>query len=78
MSPEMMAALEADGEKLAALTGEDHGPIWVDDTPICPVCGEILSQEDQDFDDCATCGRDENWLDEQENDDFGRMDGGKP
>lgn len=23
---EMMAALEADGEKLRALTGEDHGP----------------------------------------------------
>jgi len=28
---EMQAALEADGEKLAALTGEDHGPWSVDD-----------------------------------------------
>jgi hypothetical protein len=45
---EMMAALEADGEKLRQLTGEDHGPyfdeppeVWLD----CPECGgegEIL------------------------------------
>jgi hypothetical protein len=27
---EMMAALEADGEKLRAMTGEDHGPFDLD------------------------------------------------
>lgn len=32
--------------------------IWVDDTPFCAGCGEILSQEDQDFDTCACCGGD--------------------
>lgn len=31
MDKEMMNALEADGEKMAALTGEDHGPVFVDD-----------------------------------------------
>lgn len=29
MDEEMMRALEADGEKLAAMTGEDHGPVFV-------------------------------------------------
>lgn len=28
---EMQAALEADGKKLADLTGEDHGPDFIDD-----------------------------------------------
>lgn len=27
---EMQAALISDGEKLAALTGEDNGPLWLD------------------------------------------------
>ena len=31
MGKEMIAALKADGEKLKALTGEDHGPIWIDE-----------------------------------------------
>ena len=80
---DMQAALIADGENLTARTGEDHGPvfvddaIWIDGTPICPVCGEILSQEDQDFDDCATCGRDPDWLDDQE-DDFSQDNWGDP
>lgn len=30
MDEEMIKALEADGEKLRQLTGEDHGP-WFDD-----------------------------------------------
>lgn len=34
---EMMKALEADGEKLRQLTGEDHGPDFLDDC--CPNCG---------------------------------------
>lgn len=29
MDKEMMQALEADGEKLRQLTGEDHGPFFV-------------------------------------------------
>lgn len=46
MSPfdlEMQRALEADGEKLFQLTGEDHGPYFLgDDTAFapCPVCFE--------------------------------------
>lgn len=35
MDKEMMRALEADGEKLRQLTGEDHGPIFV---PECEHC----------------------------------------
>lgn len=36
LDKEMIAALEADGEKLRHLTGEDHGPeFWLD----CPECG---------------------------------------
>jgi hypothetical protein len=30
MDKEMMKALEADGEKLRQLTGEDHGPYFFD------------------------------------------------
>lgn len=42
---EMQKALEADGEKLRQLTGEDHGPWFVDDEPHpglapCPHCFE--------------------------------------
>lgn len=33
---EMWEALEADGEKLRQLTGEDHGPWLIED---CPECG---------------------------------------
>lgn len=35
MDKEMQRALEADGEKLRALTGEDHGPVedWPPDEP---------------------------------------------
>lgn len=34
---EMMKALEADGEKLKALTGQDHGPHFIPEQP-CEVC----------------------------------------
>lgn len=43
-------------------------PIWIEGTPFCPVCGEILSPEDQDWDDCAACGRDEAWLEDHDDD----------
>lgn len=37
---EMMKALEADGAKLRQLTGEDHGPVWIDDRMVtCETCG---------------------------------------
>ncbi len=40
MNREMMQALEADGEKLRQLTGEDHGPVFLSDLPApCPECG---------------------------------------
>lgn len=32
---EMQMALEADGEKLRQLTGEDHGPYFVEESEIC-------------------------------------------
>lgn len=36
----MMDALEADGKKLRQLTGEDHGPVWINDRMIvCDTCG---------------------------------------
>jgi len=38
MDKEMMAALKADGEKLRQMTGEDHGPTFLDTCPDC--CGE--------------------------------------
>jgi hypothetical protein len=40
-SKEMMAALEADGEKLRQLTGEDHGPVFLTDARFIPCehCG---------------------------------------
>jgi hypothetical protein len=37
-SKEMMDALEADGEKLRQLTGEDHGP-WEFRYALCEACG---------------------------------------
>jgi len=36
---EMRKALIADGEKLRALTGEDHGPWDFDEDNYCPNCG---------------------------------------
>jgi len=33
---EMQAALEADGEKLEALTGEDHGPVFLPEPEPAP------------------------------------------
>lgn len=39
----MQRALEADGEKLFQLTGEDHGPFYFDDVTVyvpCPCCFE--------------------------------------
>jgi hypothetical protein len=35
---EMMKALEADGEKLTQLTGEDHGPAFLFAPDECPHC----------------------------------------
>lgn len=42
---EMQRALEADGEKLRQITGDDHGPYFVTDEPYpgqapCPHCYE--------------------------------------
>jgi len=34
MDEEMMKALEADGEMLRSLTGEDHGPVFFDEPDI--------------------------------------------
>lgn len=36
MDEELMRALEADGEKLRAMTGEDHGPVFVADAAHTP------------------------------------------
>lgn len=41
---EMEAALIADGEKLRALTGEDHGP-WGTRTRACPKCGAFSGDD---------------------------------
>jgi DnaJ-class molecular chaperone len=38
----MQRALELDGEKLRQLTGEDHGPVPIEDyleLETCPTCG---------------------------------------
>lgn len=42
MNKEMQAALIADGEKLEALTGENHGPAFMadDEPPICTTCND--------------------------------------
>jgi hypothetical protein len=46
---EMMKALEADGEKLRQLTGEDHGPHFM--------CGHIWAIQDEiGLPFCAECG----------------------
>lgn len=53
---EMQKALEADGEKLRQLTGEDHGPIFIDGWftdmvedgwRVDPVTGKIVNIKDQ-------------------------------
>ena len=36
---EMMRALEADGEKLRQMTGEDHGPLWLETCQNCDGAG---------------------------------------
>lgn len=41
---EMMRALEADGEKLRQMTGEDHGPIWLETCPKCDGLGVTLQR----------------------------------
>ena len=48
MNKEMQKALEADGEKLQALTGEDHGPVFIGldlasgpDTTLFPISASI-------------------------------------
>lgn len=47
MSKEMQKALEADGEKLRQLTGEDHGPWWLEDVDeTCPTCGTLVNTLD--------------------------------
>lgn len=62
---EMRRALEADGEKLRQLTGEDHGPYFVD-WETCPECGgegsvEVPKPQHDDPEfcivrQCHTCG----------------------
>lgn len=46
---EMERALIADGEKLRALTGKDHGP-WIVGEIECPQCGAISGD---DWSQCA-------------------------
>lgn len=48
MDKEMMRALEADGEKLAALTGEDHGPYFLSE--------KCIQTSDTDMANVATYG----------------------
>jgi hypothetical protein len=63
---EMRKVLEADGLKLKQLTGEDHGPYFMDTWETCPDCGgdgEILEARPQHDDpgfcvvhQCEKCG----------------------
>jgi DnaJ-class molecular chaperone len=62
MTDEMMKALEADGEKLRQLTGQDHGPFrypqeedfdHIEDYDTCPDCSgegtiEVLAPQHDD------------------------------
>jgi hypothetical protein len=54
---ELKRALEADGEKLKAMTGQDHGPVFLteEEPPDaeCPRCGGEGSDE-MGFE-CETC-----------------------
>jgi hypothetical protein len=49
---EMMAALEADGEYLRQMTGQDHGPYFFD-APGCIECGAALPSPSDAV--CETC-----------------------
>lgn len=54
---DMMKALEADGEKLRALTGEDHGPYFIGEDQVYRIIDEIecerLRQKDEEGFDTA-------------------------
>lgn len=53
----MRAALEADGEKLRQLTGEDHGPFELPATEFwCSDCDNDLAAKDLDADGRCPCG----------------------
>jgi hypothetical protein len=45
-SQEMLEALEADGEKLRQLTGEDHGPTFIDEPEVNQAAEEELDEQD--------------------------------
>ncbi|WP_065330349.1 hypothetical protein [Tritonibacter mobilis] len=49
---EMMAALEADGEYLRQMTGQDHGPYFID-APGCIECSAPLPSPSDAV--CETC-----------------------
>ena len=49
MTKDQIAALEADGEKLRQMTGEDHGPYFIDLYAPCVMCGG-------DGEQCEACG----------------------
>ena len=53
LTREMMKALEADGEYLTAMTGADHGPVFVFDY----YCTDCEQETDLDKDRrCISCG----------------------
>jgi DnaJ-class molecular chaperone len=54
---EMMAALEADAEKLRHLTGTDHRPIFLTE-PNCPDCNGhgFKSDGTGSLHECGACG----------------------
>lgn len=58
---EMQAALIADGEKLAALTGEDHGPYFVEGLLPCPFCGGKPVRQDIEYDTMGAVPDDPNY-----------------
>ena len=51
---EMQKALTADGEKLRALTGKDHGPVFLDDEFRCCGCGAPVLPYNLKPCDCVT------------------------
>lgn len=51
-SKEMKKALEADGEKLRQLTGQNHGPTWLGE---CPRCDEA-DERSIGLNKCGLCG----------------------
>jgi hypothetical protein len=61
MDKKMQRALEADGEKLRALTGEDHGPMFMEDDYSEFIDEEQARQrqmmeEFNNIDPCPVCG----------------------